>query len=839
GGHAITVWGVASDGGELTGLWVTDSDDSKYLSNPTDQLRYYDVDYDNGRWYLQDFYGYGSRTWYIGAVEGLEQNPNREETAPPQPNAPANEIQGSVFNDANANGRKDAGEAGLAGQTVFLDANHNGVLDTAHLQRASADAARAIADLKTTTSTLTIGGTSGTIADLNITLDVSHTYTQDLEAYLIGPDGTRVLLFSNVGGGGSDLRGTTLDDQAARSISAAGAPFSGTFRPQGSLAEFAGKSADGTWTLEISDNYSDDEGTLLGWSLDLSTVEKSTVTAADGSYSFTDLSDDDYRVVIAMPDGWQQTLPAAGYHDVSLSGGETASLVDFGLGTSAVIALGVVDYGYLDELDWGAGQYHFSLEAAHNGYLTIEAGVSSAEAAGVTIYDDNGNAVATSTMVDGLQRVDYQVRAGQIFFVGIDVNGAATLNNLRLVNLVQQNGSTVTVHGTAGDDSLLFTAGAQHQITINQVHYAFAPAKAARVVFNGAAGADTAVLNGSAGKDTLVARPATATLTGTNYVVTINGTETVTVIGNGGDDRAKLYGSSGNDTLVGRPDRVELHGTNYSHYVEGFREVRAYAGAGGTDVATFHDSAGNDTFVGRSTYASLSGTNYINYAGGFCQTYAYATAGGTDVAKLYGSAGSDTFIGRPTDASLSGTNYFNHAAGFRQTYAYAAAGGTDVAKFYDSAGNDTFIGKPTVAYMEGTNYLNYAAGFRQTYAYATAGGNDVAKLYGSSGKDTFIGTPTTASLSGANYLNQAAGFRQTYAYAGAGGADVAKLQDSAGNDCLTANKRWAQLAYGDGKTMFIRDFAWVEARATAGGKNTKDIDPVDYVLQTQGSWINV
>jgi len=72
GGHAITGWGYEYDDlGYYLGLWVTDSDDNKGSNNPGDILAYYDVLYDGGEWYLQDFYGYND--WYITEVHGLDQ----------------------------------------------------------------------------------------------------------------------------------------------------------------------------------------------------------------------------------------------------------------------------------------------------------------------------------------------------------------------------------------------------------------------------------------------------------------------------------------------------------------------------------------------------------------------------------------------------------------------------------------------------------------------------------------------------------------------------------------------------------------------------------------------
>jgi hypothetical protein len=74
GGHAVTCWGYNYDAdspGDYYGIWITDSDDDRHLTNPPDRLRYYDVAYSatTGRWHIQNFYG--SNNWYIGGVEGL------------------------------------------------------------------------------------------------------------------------------------------------------------------------------------------------------------------------------------------------------------------------------------------------------------------------------------------------------------------------------------------------------------------------------------------------------------------------------------------------------------------------------------------------------------------------------------------------------------------------------------------------------------------------------------------------------------------------------------------------------------------------------------------------
>lgn len=74
GGHAITCWGYQYDeSGNIVGIYVTDSDDSKGSNAPLDLLAYYAVAFNNGAWWLQDFYG--SDSWYITEVDGLQRAP--------------------------------------------------------------------------------------------------------------------------------------------------------------------------------------------------------------------------------------------------------------------------------------------------------------------------------------------------------------------------------------------------------------------------------------------------------------------------------------------------------------------------------------------------------------------------------------------------------------------------------------------------------------------------------------------------------------------------------------------------------------------------------------------
>ena len=108
------------------------------------------------------------------------------------------------------------------------------------------------------------------VSDLNVNLDIDHSFLADLVVSLTSPQGTTVTLISNSCG---DLRNVqaTFDDDAASFVcgSDVGAAVSGTVRPLGSLSSFNGESILGDWVLRISDNASSDGGALNSFSLDV------------------------------------------------------------------------------------------------------------------------------------------------------------------------------------------------------------------------------------------------------------------------------------------------------------------------------------------------------------------------------------------------------------------------------------------------------------------------------------------------------------------------------------------------------------------------------------------
>ncbi len=137
----------------------------------------------------------------------------------------------------------------------------------------SPDTRLRIPDQGTVTSSLTVSD-SYPIADLNVLLNISHSFDADLDVTLIAPDGTRVALFNDVGGSGDNFVDTLLDDQAPTDIASASAPFTGTFRPQGQLAVFNGNDVNGVWTLEVTDDSWSNRGKLENWSIQVTDAQE-------------------------------------------------------------------------------------------------------------------------------------------------------------------------------------------------------------------------------------------------------------------------------------------------------------------------------------------------------------------------------------------------------------------------------------------------------------------------------------------------------------------------------------------------------------------------------------
>jgi carboxypeptidase D len=120
--------------------------------------------------------------------------------------------------------------------------------------RPSTDTPQPITDNSTSTSSLTVS-TDQEIAEVNVRVDLAHTYIGELRVTLIAPDGTQIRLHDQTGGSSDDIH-TWYDTDTP---------------PVNSLDSLIGRSTLGTWQLRVQDLGTGDTGSLQQWQLQLIT----------------------------------------------------------------------------------------------------------------------------------------------------------------------------------------------------------------------------------------------------------------------------------------------------------------------------------------------------------------------------------------------------------------------------------------------------------------------------------------------------------------------------------------------------------------------------------------
>jgi subtilisin-like proprotein convertase family protein len=148
-------------------------------------------------------------------------------------------------------------------------------------------------------SSIDVSGTAGSITNITVFLSVAGGYTGDFYAYLSADNGGFSVLLNRVGRTSSNPLGyddvgmtLNLSDRAAADVHLyggnLGGPLTGAWQPDGrdvnpqlvldtdprlaDLAVFDNRSAEGTWTLFISDMAGGGEGSLVNWALVIQTV---------------------------------------------------------------------------------------------------------------------------------------------------------------------------------------------------------------------------------------------------------------------------------------------------------------------------------------------------------------------------------------------------------------------------------------------------------------------------------------------------------------------------------------------------------------------------------------
>ena len=129
--------------------------------------------------------------------------------------------------------------------------------------------------------------------DINVSVDILHSYDADMTLELISPQGTCIILSSFNGGSGDNYQITTFDDESGVYITDGTAPFDGSFMPfPGSLNIFEGELVTGEWILRITDYSNGDGGVLNNWGLQIRQLGPSWIQMSPMLGNLTPLSGD-------------------------------------------------------------------------------------------------------------------------------------------------------------------------------------------------------------------------------------------------------------------------------------------------------------------------------------------------------------------------------------------------------------------------------------------------------------------------------------------------------------------------------------------------------------------
>ncbi|BAF73028.1 proprotein convertase P-domain-containing protein [Sulfurovum sp. NBC37-1] len=221
---------------------------------------------------------------------------------------------------------------------------------------------------------------SGIVNDVTIKVDIAHTWRNDLIVQLISPFGTAVDLIRNEGGSHNNLSATFFD-AATTSIVGDTTDFTlGSFlprQPEQALSAFNGEDPQGTWTLHMCDDASQDTGTFNEANLTINYVNELD-SDNDGIIDCLDLDSDNDGI----PDN-VEAQPTATYDEpdsawADADGDGLADQYDTDSGGTAVTPSDTDGDGIPDYLD---------SDSDNDGYTDCEEGNSVATGCPITPGD--------------------------------------------------------------------------------------------------------------------------------------------------------------------------------------------------------------------------------------------------------------------------------------------------------------------------------------------------------------------------------------------------------------------------------------------------------------------
>ena len=362
----------------------------------------------------------------------------------------------------------------------------------------------------------------------------------------------------------------------------------------------------------------------------------------------------------------------------------------------------IVDLGSVDVLEQSlSGLSRYKLTAEHTGLLTVVVDAGQLASGSLQVLRPSvSNSTLTDSTVEGNQwRIDLNVTQGQSIEL---VLPGTTSRNVHVVNLLQQQGTALTIHGTDAADNFKIDLSHGLVASVAGVTYQLDSNTTKSIVMNGQQNNDSLTIIGSTLAEKVELRPGLTTLESSQLSLRATQFENVQFLGGGGPDRAYLYDAATDDRLSIWPNKAELTGVGYAFSVDQVERIFVHAIQGGDDQAFVFDSVGNDNLSVRPQFTSLGGSGFFNFIAGFERVSAYATAGGIDNASLYDSVGNDLFSTSGDVTSIVGPGFSTFARGFENVEAFSTAGGVDRATVHATKGGKLTLGADYVSMQDAT-----------------------------------------------------------------------------------------------------------------------------------------
>jgi subtilisin-like proprotein convertase family protein len=161
----------------------------------------------------------------------------------------------------------------------------------------------------------------GLLDDIEVSVNISHTYVSDLTLNLTSPAGTTITLVSEACDSGENID-VIFSDAGQSLICETNPTISNIIVPTQQLSTFENEQISGTWTLTVIDNFNGDGGSINSFGLDICARDYYIVNVADESCR--ELNDG--TIIINTED--------KSHHTATLNGSNTNTTLSFTANTS-------------------------------------------------------------------------------------------------------------------------------------------------------------------------------------------------------------------------------------------------------------------------------------------------------------------------------------------------------------------------------------------------------------------------------------------------------------------------------------------------------------------------